>query len=202
MIRVCVCVSGGGTNLEAIFKAIEEKQITDAQIVRVISNNPGAFALERAKRRNVEAICVSPKDYAERADFNVALLNALKECKPDLIVLAGFLVNVPVEIIREFKNRIINIHPSLIPSFCGKGFYGIKVHEEALKKGVKVSGATVHFVDEGIDTGRIIDQKAVYVKEGDDAKSLQERIMEEAEWVILPKTIQRIASGEIKIGEN
>ncbi len=202
MIRVCVCVSGGGTNLEAIFKAIEDKKITDAQIVRVISNNPGAFALERAKRRNVEAICVSPKDYAERADFNVALLNALKECKPDLIVLAGFLVNVPVEIIREFKNRIINIHPSLIPSFCGKGFYGIKVHEEALKKGVKVSGATVHFVDEGIDTGRIIDQKAVYVKEGDDAKSLQERIMEEAEWVILPKTIQRIASGEIKIGEN
>jgi phosphoribosylglycinamide formyltransferase-1 len=195
-------VSGGGTNLEAIFKAIEDKKITDAQIVRVISNNPGAFALERAKRRNVEAICVSPKDYAERADFNVALLNALKECKPDLIVLAGFLVNVPVEIIREFKNRIINIHPSLIPSFCGKGFYGIKVHEEALKKGVKVSGATVHFVDEGIDTGRIIDQKAVYVKEGDDAKSLQERIMEEAEWVILPKTIQRIASGEIKIGEN
>lgn len=202
MIRVCVCVSGGGTNLEAIFKAIEDKQITDAQIVRVISNNPGAFALERAKRRNVEAICVSPKDYDERPDFNVALLNALKECKPDLIVLAGFLVNVPVEIIREFKNRIINIHPSLIPSFCGKGFYGIKVHEEALKKGVKVSGATVHFVDEGIDTGRIIDQKAVYVKEGDDAKSLQERIMEEAEWVILPKTIQRIASGEIKIGEN
>lgn len=202
MIRVCVCVSGGGTNLEAIFKAIEEKKITDAQIVRVISNNPGAFALERAKRRNVEAICVSPKDYAQRSDFNVALLNALKECKPDLIVLAGFLVNVPVEIIREFKNRIINIHPSLIPSFCGKGFYGIKVHEEALKKGVKVSGATVHFVDEGIDTGRIIDQKAVYVKEGDDAKSLQERIMEEAEWVILPKTIQRIASGEIKIGEN
>ncbi|MBQ9862915.1 MAG: phosphoribosylglycinamide formyltransferase, partial [Lachnospiraceae bacterium] len=172
MIRVCVCVSGGGTNLEAIFKAIEEKKITDAQIVRVISNNPGAFALERAKKRNVEAICVSPKDYAERADFNKALLDALKECKPDLIVLAGFLVNVPVEIIREFKNRIINIHPSLIPSFCGKGFYGIKVHEEALKKGVKVSGATVHFVDEGIDTGRIIDQKAVYVKEGDDAKSL------------------------------
>lgn len=202
MIRVCVCVSGGGTNLEAIFKAIEEKKITDAQIVRVISNNPGAFALERAKKRNVEAICVSPKDYAERADFNKALLDALKECKPDLIVLAGFLVNVPVEIIREFKNRIINIHPSLIPSFCGKGFYGIKVHEEALKKGVKVSGATVHFVDEGIDTGRIIDQKAVYVKEGDDAKSLQERIMEEAERVILPKTIQRIAQGEVKIGEN
>jgi len=202
MIRVCVCVSGGGTNLEAIFKAIEEKKITDAQIVRVISNNPGAFALERAKKRNVEAICVSPKDYAERADFNKALLDALKECKPDLIVLAGFLVNVPVEIIREFKNRIINIHPSLIPSFCGKGFYGIKVHEEALKRGVKVSGATVHFVDEGIDTGRIIEQKAVYVKEGDDAKSLQERIMEEAEWVILPKTIQRIAQGEVKIGEN
>ncbi|MBR6003646.1 MAG: phosphoribosylglycinamide formyltransferase, partial [Lachnospiraceae bacterium] len=137
-----------------------------------------------------------------RALFNLSLLDAMKACEPDLIVLAGFLVNVPVEIIREFKNRIINIHPSLIPSFCGKGFYGIKVHEEALKKGVKVSGATVHFVDEGIDTGRIIDQKAVYVQEGDTPKTLQERIMEQAEWVILPRTIQRIAKGEIKIGEN
>ena len=202
MIRVCVCVSGGGTNLEAIFRAIENKEITDAKIVRVISNNPNAYALERAKKRNVDTICVSPKDYADRALFNLSLLDAMKACEPDLIVLAGFLVNVPVEIIREFKNRIINIHPSLIPSFCGKGFYGIKVHEEALKKGVKVSGATVHFVDEGIDTGRIIDQKAVYVQEGDDPKSLQERIMEEAEWVILPRTIQRIAKGEIKIGEN
>ena len=202
MIRVCVCVSGGGTNLEAIFRAIENKEITDAKIVRVISNNPNAYALERAKKRNVDTICVSPKDYADRALFNLSLLDAMKACEPDLIVLAGFLVNVPVEIIREFKNRIINIHPSLIPSFCGKGFYGIKVHEEALKKGVKVSGATVHFVDEGIDTGRIIDQKAVYVQEGDTPKTLQERIMEQAEWVILPRTIQRIAKGEIKIGEN
>ena len=202
MIRVCVCVSGGGTNLEAIFRAIENKEITDAKIVRVISNNPNAYALERAKKRNVDTICVSPKDYADRALFNLSLLDAMKACEPDLIVLAGFLVNVPVEIIREFKNRIINIHPSLIPSFCGKGFYGIKVHEEALKKGVKVSGATVHFVDEGIDTGRIIDQKAVYVQEGDTPKTLQERIMEQAEWVILPRTIQRIAKGEIIIGEN
>ena len=198
MIRVCVCVSGGGTNLEAIFKAIEEKKITDAQIVRVISNNPGAFALERAKKRNVEAICVSPKDYAERADFNKALLGVLKECKPDLIVLAGFLVNVPVEIIREFKNRIINIHPSLIPSFCGKGFYGIKVHEEALKKGVKVSGATVHFVDEGMDSGPIILQTAVPVEEGDDEDTLAARVLVQ-EHKLYPRAIELFLAGRLSI---
>ena len=202
MTRICVCVSGGGTNLEAIFKAYDEGHIKDVEFVRVISNNANAYALERAKNHGVEGVCISPKQFATREEFNEALLNGMKECKPDLIVLAGFLVNVPVEIIREFKNRIINIHPSLIPSFCGKGYYGLKVHEAVLEKGVKVTGATVHFVDEGLDTGKIIAQKAVYVKEGDTPKELQRRVMEEAEWIILPETIAKIAAGEIKIGEN
>lgn len=201
MLRILVCVSGGGTNLGAIFDAIDKGIIKDAEIVRVISNNHGAYALERARDHGVEGICISPKDFENRDLFNEALLKGMKECNPDLIVQAGFLVNVPEMIINEFKNRIINIHPSLIPSFCGKGYYGLKVHEAALEKGVKVTGATVHFVDAGLDTGRIIDQKAVYVKEGDTPKELQQRVMEEAEWVILPNTIARIAAGEIKIGD-
>ncbi len=201
MTRICVCVSGGGTNLQAIFDAIDAGKITDCEIVRVISNNPGAFALERARNKDVEAVCISPKSFEDRADFNKALLEGIKECRPDLVVLAGFLVNVPVEVIREFKNRIINIHPSLIPSFCGKGYYGLKVHEAVLQRGVKVTGATVHFVDEGIDTGRIIIQKAVYVEEGDTPEILQRRVMEQAEWHILPDTISRITKGEIKLGE-
>ena len=200
-MRVCVCVSGGGTNLQAIFDAIDDGRIKNTEIVRVISNNPGAYALERARNRGVEAVCISPKDFADREAFNEALLNGLKECNPELVVLAGFLVNVPAMVIREFKNRIINIHPSLIPSFCGKGYYGLKVHEGVLSRGVKVTGATVHFVDEGIDTGRIIAQKAVNVSEGDTPEVLQRRVMEQAEWIILPDTISRIASGEIKIGE-
>jgi len=201
MLRICVCVSGGGTNLGAIFDAIDNGIIKDAEIVRVISNNHGAYALERAKEHGVEGVCISPKDFENRDLFNEALLAGMKECKPDLIVQAGFLVNVPGMIIREFKNRIINIHPSLIPSFCGKGYYGLKVHEAALEKGVKVTGATVHFVDEGLDTGRIIAQKAVYVEDGDTPKVLQQRVMEQAEWIILPETIAKIAAGEIKIGE-
>ena len=201
MLRICVCVSGGGTNLGAIFDAIENGTIKNAEIVRVISNNANAYALTRAKDHGVEALCVSPKAYATRDEFNEALLAALKECDPDLIVLAGFLVNVPAMIISAFKNRIINIHPSLIPSFCGPGFYGLKVHEGVLKRGVKVTGATVHFVDEGIDTGKIIAQKAVNVLEGDTPEVLQRRVMEQAEWVILPEMIAKIASGEIKIGQ-
>lgn len=201
MLRILVCVSGGGTNLGAIFDALDKGIIKDAGIVRVISNNHGAYALERAKDHGVEGICISPKDFENRDLFNEALLNGMKECNPDLIVQAGFLVNVPEMIINEFKNRIINIHPSLIPSFCGKGYYGLKVHEAALEKGVKVTGATVHFVDAGLDTGRIIAQKAVYVKEGDTPKELQQRVMEEAEWIILPETIAKIAAGEIKIGD-
>ena len=201
MINIAVCVSGGGTNLGAIFDAIDNGTIKDAKIVRVISNNPGVYALERAKEHSVESVVVSPKDFESREVFNEKLLDTLKECKPDLVVLAGFLVNIPVSIIREFKNRIINIHPSLIPSFCGKGYYGLKVHEGVLERGVKVTGATVHFVDEGIDTGKIIAQKAVEVLEGDTPKELQRRVMEQAEWIILPDTIRRIASNEIKIGE-
>lgn len=199
-MRICVCVSGGGTNLQAIFDAIDAGKIPGAEIVRVISNNPGAFALERARNRGIEAVCISPKTFPDREAFNEALLAGLKECKPELVVLAGFLVNVPVCVIREFKNRIINIHPSLIPSFCGKGYYGLKVHEGVLARGVKVTGATVHFVDEGIDTGKIIAQKAVCVEEGDTPEILQKRVMEQAEWIILPETVRKIVSGELKIG--
>ena len=199
-MRICVCVSGGGTNLQAIFDAIDAGTVKNAEIVRVISNNPGAFALERARNRGIEAVCISPKSFPDRDAFNEALLQGLKECNPELIVLAGFLVNVPACVIREFKNRIINIHPSLIPSFCGKGYYGLKVHEGVLARGVKVTGATVHFVDEGIDTGKIIAQKAVCVEEGDTPEILQKRVMEQAEWIILPETVRKIAAGEIKIG--
>ncbi len=200
-MRVLVCVSGGGTNLQAIFDAIDSGVIKNAEIVRVISNNEKAYALTRARNRGVDAICVSPKNFADRELFNKALLEAINESEPDLIVLAGFLVNVPVEIIRAYRKRIINIHPSLIPSFCGKGFYGLKVHEGVLARGVKVTGATVHFVDEGIDTGTIIAQRAVDVCEGDTPEILQKRVMCEAEWIILPETISRIANGDIKIGE-
>ncbi|MCR5278749.1 MAG: phosphoribosylglycinamide formyltransferase [Lachnospiraceae bacterium] len=201
MLRIVVCVSGGGTNLNAIYEAIESHKIEDAKIVRVISNNPGAYALTRAKEHQSESVCVSPKDYLDRGAFNEALLNAIREASPDLIVLAGFLVNIPSGIIREFPNRIINIHPSLIPSFCGKGYYGLKVHEGVLARGVKVTGATVHFVDEGIDTGRIIAQKAVNVEPGDTPEILQKRVMEQAEWIILPQAISDIAKGLIEIGD-
>ena len=200
-MRICVCVSGGGTNLQAIYDAIDDGRIKNAEIVRVISNNPGAYALERAKAHGSEAVCISPKTFPDREAFNEALLDGIKECNPELVVLAGFLVNVPACVIREFKNRIINIHPSLIPSFCGKGYYGLKVHEGVLSRGVKVTGATVHFVDEGIDTGKIIAQKAVCVEEGDTPEVLQKRVMEQAEWIILPDTVSKIAAGEIKIGE-
>lgn len=201
MLRVLVCVSGGGTNLQAIIDEWKAGKLGETEIVRVISNNPGAYALSRAKEAGIEGVCVSPKEFAERADFHKALLAAIDEAKPDLIVLAGFLVVVPEEVIQKYRNRIINIHPSLIPSFCGTGYYGLKVHEAALARGVKVSGATVHFVDEGTDTGPIILQKAVEVKEGDTPKDLQLRIMEEAEWVILPAAIRLIAEGKVAIGE-
>ena len=200
MLRIAVCVSGGGTNLEAIFKAIESGKIKNAEIVKVIGNNRNAYAFERAKSRNVESECVSPKDFPDREAFNEALLGSIKASNPDLVVLAGFLVNVPEIVVKAFKNRIINIHPALIPSFCGKGYYGLKVHEAVLARGVKVTGATVHFVDEGIDTGRIIAQKAVNVLEGDTPEVLQKRVMEEAEWIILPDTIAKISEGIIPIG--
>lgn len=197
MLRVCVCVSGGGTNLQAIMDDIDAGKITNAQIVRVISNNKTAYALERAKEHQIDAIAVSPKDYETRELFNEALLQTINEVQPDLIVLAGFLVVIPKKMIAQYRNRIINIHPSLIPSFCGTGYYGLKVHEAALERGVKVTGATVHFVDEGTDTGPIILQKAVNVEPGDTPKVLQQRVMEQAEWQILPQAIDMIANGRL-----
>ena len=196
MFDIVCLVSGGGTNLATIIKAIEEKQIKNVRIKAVISNNSDAYALERAKNAGIDAKCISPKNFLNRDEFNKALLDELQGLNPDLIVLAGFLVNISENIVEAFENKIINIHPSLIPSFCGKGYYGLKVHEAALKRGVKVTGATVHFVDAGIDTGRIILQKAVDIHSEDDAKSLQKRVMEEAEWIILPKAIEKIANGE------
>ena len=193
MLRVLACVSGGGTNLQALIDRIEDGTIKGAEIVKVISNNPGVFALERAEKHGIEGCVVSPKNFDSRAEFNEALLKAVDEAKPDLIVLAGFLVVIPPKMIEKYSGKIINIHPSLIPSFCGTGYYGLKVHEAALERGVKVTGATVHYVDEGTDTGPIIMQKAVEVQEGDTAKVLQQRVMEQAEWVILPKAVQMIA---------
>ena len=197
MLRVGVMVSGGGTNLQAILDAIDSKKIRNATVAAVISNNRNAYALERARNHGIEAVCVSPKDYETRAQFNEALLAKVDEYRLDLIVLAGFLVAIPATMIQKYPNRIINIHPSLIPSFCGVGYYGLKVHEAALKRGVKITGATVHFVDEGTDTGPILLQKAVEVKPGDTPEILQRRVMEEAEWILLPKAIDMIANGEI-----
>lgn len=200
MLKILVCVSGGGTNLQAIIDAVEKGQIENTQIVGVISNNQSAFALERAKNHNIKGVCVSPKQYESREQFNQALLDTVNDFAPDLVVLAGFLVAIPEAMVQAYKGRIINIHPSLIPSFCGKGYYGLKVHEAALARGVKVTGATVHFVDEGTDTGPIIFQKAVEVLEGDTAEVLQKRVMEEAEWILLPRAINEIAKGNISIG--
>ena len=197
MFDIVCLVSGGGTNLAAIIKAIEDGSIKNVRIKSVISNNADAYALERANNAGIESKCISPKNFKNRDDFNKALLDELRSLNPDLIVLAGFLVNISKDIVDAFENKIINIHPSLIPSFCGKGYYGLKVHEAALKRGVKVTGATVHFVDTGIDTGKIIIQKAVNVLPGDDAKTLQRRVMEEAEWIILPKAVEMIANGEV-----
>lgn len=201
MLKVVVLVSGGGTNLQAILDAVETGEITNTEIVGVISNNKNAYALERAAKAGVPAKCISPKDFASRAEFHEALLAAVREYEADLIVLAGFLVVIPEIMVDAYRNRIINIHPSLIPSFCGTGYYGLKVHEAALAKGVKVVGATVHFVDEGTDTGKILLQKAVEVCEGDTPEVLQRRVMEQAEWKILPQAIDMIANGKIVIGE-
>lgn len=195
MLRLLVCVSGGGTNLQAILDAIDGGTVANARVETVISNNAGAYALERARRRGIEALCISPKDYAARADFETAFCAAVEERSPDLIVLAGFLVKVPDRLIADFPRRIINIHPSLIPSFCGVGYYGLKVHEAALARGVKITGATVHYVDGGMDTGPILLQKAVEVKPGDTPEILQRRVMEEAEWKLLPQAIDMIANG-------
>ena len=197
MLRVGVLVSGGGTNLQAILDAIDAGTIRNAKVEVVISNNAGAFALERAKKRGIPAECLSPKDFASREEFNEALVAKIDSYELDLIVLAGYLVKIPAAMIKKYRDKIINIHPSLIPSFCGVGFYGLKVHEAALRRGVKITGATVHFVDEGMDSGPIILQKAVEVEKGDTPEVLQRRVMEQAEWKILPKAIDMIANGEI-----
>ena len=199
MLRVAVLVSGGGTNLQAIIDAVESGTITNTKLVGVISNNKNAFALERAGNHGIPAKCVSPRDFESRAEFNQALLDTVNELEADLLVLAGFLVVIPAEMIRQYRNRIVNIHPSLIPAFCGTGFYGLKVHEAALERGVKVVGATVHFVDEGTDTGPIILQKAVEVEDGDTPSVLQRRVMEQAEWKILPQAIDMIANGKVSV---
>ena len=199
MLKLAVLVSGGGTNLQAIIDAISAGKITNACISVVISNNANAYALERARAHGIEALCLSPKDFESREAFNQAFLDKLNSYNVDLVVLAGFLVVLPEMMIKEYTNRIVNIHPSLIPSFCGKGFYGLKVHEGVLARGVKVTGATVHFVDEGTDTGPIILQKAVEVEQGDTPEVLQRRVMEQAEWVILPKAIDLIANGKVSV---
>ncbi len=198
VLRLAVLVSGGGTNLQAIIDSIEDGTVTNAKIVVVISNNKNAYALERAAKHGIEALSISPKDYEDREMFHQALLAALEERNIDLIVLAGYLVVIPEQMIRKYRNRIINVHPSLIPSFCGTGYYGLRVHEAALNRGVKVTGATVHFVDEGTDTGPIILQKAVAVEPGDTPEVLQRRVMEQAEWKLLPAAINLIANGRVR----
>ena len=197
MLKIAVLVSGGGTNLQAIIDRIADGTITNTKIELVVSNNAGAYALSRAHKAGIETLCISPKDFPNRDEFNEKFLERLSEYDIDLIVLAGFLVRIPEAMVKKYKNKIINIHPSLIPSFCGVGFYGLKVHEEALKRGVRVTGATVHFVDGGMDTGPIIAQKAVEVQQGDTPEVLQRRVMEQAEWIILPEAINMIANGRV-----
>lgn len=202
MLRIAVLVSGGGTNLQAIIDGIAAGRITNAEIAAVISNNKNAYALERGRRHGIESLCISPRDYENRKDFHAELLKILEDRKIDLVVLAGYLVVISEQMIQKYKNRIINIHPSLIPAFCGTGYYGLKVHEKALERGVKVTGATVHFVDEGTDTGPIILQKTVPVAQGDTPKLLQQRVMEQAEWQILPRAIDLIANGKVTVKES
>ena len=199
MLKTAVMVSGGGTNLQAILDGIRDGGITNTEIVLVISNNQNAYALERARQAGIPSLCITRKDYPVPEEFDRALLKTLQESGAELVVLAGCLVVIGESIVQAYPNRIINIHPALIPSFCGTGYYGLKVHEEALKRGVKVTGATVHFVDGGTDTGPILLQKAVEVKQGDSPKELQLRVMQEAEWVILPKAIDLIANGRVTV---
>ncbi len=202
MLKIVVCVSGGGTNLQAILDAIDSGRITNTQVLAVISNNAGAKALERARDHGIEARALSPRKYPDREAFNQAFTEEMEKLSPDLIVLAGFLVRIPPQMVAAFSGRIVNIHPSLIPSFCGVGYYGLKVHEKALERGVKVTGATVHFVNDGMDEGPIIAQKAVDVEEGDTPETLQRRVMEQAEWILLPQAIDDIANDRIHIIDN
>lgn len=201
MLKIGVLVSGGGTNLQAIIDNINNKNI-DGKIVAVVSNKSDAYALERAKKNNIDADYINPKQFNSKDEYEQFLINYFNKKNAELIVLAGFMVILGNKFIKAFENRIINIHPSLIPSFCGTGYYGIKVHEAALKKGVKITGATVHFVDEGADTGPIIIQKAVEVRDDDTPETLQKRVMEQAEWVIYPQAIKLFAEQKIIIENN
>lgn len=198
-MKIAVLVSGGGTNLQAIIDAVREQRITDTEICLVLSNNKNAYALTRAREAGIRALAMSPKDFGTREQFNDALLEAVRDAGAELVVLAGFLCVIPPKMVEAYPNRIINIHPSLIPSFCGTGYYGLKVHEAALARGVRISGATVHFVDAGTDTGPIILQRAVEVHAGDTPKELQLRIMEQAEWKLLPEAIELIAHGRVHV---
>jgi len=202
MLKTVVCVSGGGTNLQAVLDAIEQGKVTNTEIIGVISNNANAKALDRAREHGILAVHMSPRDYSDREAFNSAFADKMFELAPDLIVLAGFLVKIPEAMVSGFPNRIINIHPSLIPSFCGVGYYGLKVHEKVLERGVKVTGATVHFVNDGMDEGPIIAQKAVKVEDSDTPESLQLRVMEQAEWILLPQAIDDIANGRLTVVGN
>lgn len=202
MLKMAVLVSGGGTNLQAILDGIRDGGITNAEISVVISNNKNAYALERARQRQIDAVCISPREFDSREEFNRALLEKIQSCQVDLVVLAGCLVVIPEIMVDAYPNRIINVHPALIPAFCGTGYYGLKVHEAVLKRGAKVTGATVHFVDKGTDTGPIILQKAVEVRQGDTPESLQRRVMEEAEWNIMPRAIDLIANGKVQVEGN
>jgi len=202
MLRIAALVSGGGTNLQAIIDSIEQGKITNTKIEVVISNKKNVYALERAQKYGIPTAVISPKDYDNREDFNQTLLETIESYKVDLVVLAGYLVILPEVLIQRYKNKIINVHPSLIPSFCGTGYYGLKVHEAVLERGIKITGATVHFVDEGTDTGPIILQKTVQVLEDDSPELLQRRVMEEAEWNILPEAINLIANGRLQIKNN
>ena len=199
MLRVVVMVSGGGTNLQAILDAVDAGRITNTEIVGVISNNKNAYALTRAAEHGIKAECISPKDYESRAEFNEALIGGVDSYQPDLVVLAGYLVVIPPEMIAKYRNRMINIHPSLIPAFCGKGYYGLRVHEEVLRYGVKVTGATVHFVNEVTDGGAILLQKAVEIRPDDTPETLQRRVMEEAEWQLLPRAVSLVCEGRVRV---
>ena len=202
MQKIAVCVSGGGTNLQAIIDKVNDGTIRNTEIAIVISNKPDAFALERAANAGIPSKCISPKDFESRDDFGKAMVDTFNEYKIDLVVLAGYLVIIPEIMTKAYKNRIINIHPSLIPAHCGMGYYGLKVHESVLAAGNKVTGATVHFVDEKADHGPIILQKAVDVCEGDTPEILQRRVMEQAEWNILPQAIDLIGAGKVMVSDN
>lgn len=200
--KLAVLVSGGGTNLQAILDSVEKGTITNAEVSLVISNKPGAYALERAAEHNIETAVLNPKDYGSREAFGEDMVSLLKEKEIELVVLAGYLVILPENLVEAFSGRMINIHPSLIPSHCGAGYYGLKVHESVLARGNKVTGATVHFVDQGTDSGPIILQKAVCVEEDDTPEKLQRRVMEQAEWIILPQAIDMIVNERVEIVDN